>query len=232
MFAEWANRWMHLARYAGPRVPDVPMRIEQLLHLWQEPIPEPWRRAVDKQLHAERYRRGDIHKPNPGEHTTEHAILHELERVSCFGNKVLDGVNALPLVRDAAGGRSANVEADILLLTEGGGGHRLFLCEVKEKSNNAWYAAVENLRQLRLFISSPEAGRVFFHRCPTLSCPADAPVTGIVLAPSLFYTSPGQKANSVAPALQLLARFNSEFKVDVCLAVWDSELSNIVRWTV
>lgn len=231
MFAEWANRWMNIAKYEGSRVPDVPERIERLSQLWQEPIPGSWQRGVDPQLYANRYRRRDIFAPHQGERKTEHAILHEhFERLSCFGNKVLDGVNALPLARDETGGRKANVEADILLLTEGDGSHRLFLCEVKEKSNNAWYAAVENLRQLRLFMSSPEAGRVFLHRCPTLSCPADTPVTAIVLAPALFYSSPGQKANSVAPALKLLAHFTFEFKVDVRLAVWDSEMSNVDSW--
>jgi hypothetical protein len=106
MFTEWGNRWMDLAEYRGPSVPNVSMRIEQLLQLWQDPIPEPWRRAVDPKLHDSRYRRGDLLKPNPGEHTIEHAILHgHFERLSCFGNKVIDGVNAVPLVRDAAGAR-------------------------------------------------------------------------------------------------------------------------------
>lgn len=103
---------------------------------------------------------------------------------------------------------------------------------MKEKSNNAWYAAVENPRQLRLFMSSPEAGRVFSHRCPTLLCPADPPITGIVLAPCAFYSSSGQKADSVPPALDLLARFSSECRVDVRLAFWDPSMSNIDRWVV
>jgi len=231
IFVERASRWMLLANYDGPRVPDVPMRIEQLVRQWQEPIPGSWQRGVDMQLHGKRYRRSDIEAPNPGEHTIEHEILcRHFEQVSCFGNSVLDGVNALPLVRDARGGRAANVEADMLLLTKGGEDHRLFLCEVKAESNNAWYAAVENLRQLRLLMSSPESRGVFFHRCPTFSLPADIPVTALVLAPYLFYSSRGKKANSVEPALKLLARFTSEFNVDVRLAVWDPKLSNIKSW--
>ena len=47
------------------------------------------------------------------------------------------------------------------------------------------------------------------------------PDAGAVLAPHSFYSSRGKKANSVEPALKLLARFTSEFNVDVRLAVWD-----------
>lgn len=230
MFAEWANRWMVLAKYEGLRVPDVATRIEQLRMLWQEPIPGSWQRGVDPQLHKDRYRRGDSGNPSRGEHMIEHAILvGHFERLSCFGNKVLDGVNAVPLVRDEAGGRTANVEADMLLLTEGTDVHRLFLCEVKGKSNNAWYAAVESLRQLRLFISSLEARRLFVHRIPDLLCPANAPVTGLVVAPYAFYSSVGQKAISVSPALELLAHFRAELEIDVRLAIWDPGSSNIDR---
>jgi pimeloyl-ACP methyl ester carboxylesterase len=53
---------------------------------------------------------------------------------------------------------------------------------------------------------------------------------GAVLAPHQFYSSRGKKANSVEPALKLLARFTSEFNVDVRLAVWDPKLSNIKSW--
>ena len=35
--------------------------------------------------------------------------------VRCMGAMVVDGINAMPLVRDAASGRYANVEADVFL---------------------------------------------------------------------------------------------------------------------
>jgi hypothetical protein len=227
-FVAWANSWMHLARYEGAVVADVDQRIEQLVRLWQDPIPGSWLRTTDVQLHGERYRRGDRAQPNAGEHMIEHEILHrDFESVSCFGTRLLDGVNALPLVRDAGGGREANVEADMFLLSRQGEDYRLWLCEVKADSNNAWYAAIENLRQLRLLMSSPASMRVFSRRLPLSSLPVDMPVTGLVLAPLRFYSSPGKKANSVAPAQALLARFLSEFDVDVRLAVWDSAGSAI-----
>jgi hypothetical protein len=64
----------------------------------------------------------------------------ELLPLRCLGALVVDGINAVPLVRDAAGGRSSNVEADMLLLLTGEDGLRQVLIEAKASSNNAWYA--------------------------------------------------------------------------------------------
>jgi hypothetical protein len=230
-FADWANRWMVLARYDGPVVPDVSHRIEQLVSLWREEIPGQWQRGVDSQLLGPRYRRGDVDAPHPGEHTIEHEILYQyFDCVSCYENKLVDGVNALPLASDAGGGRRANVEADMFLLAEHEGAYRLFLCEVKADGDNACFAAVESLRQLKLLMSSSEPLGVFAHRNPSLCLPSDVPVTAIVLAPRSFYESRGKKKNAGEPTLKLLARFKSEFGVDVRLAVWDSRLFDIKDW--
>ena len=227
-FADWATRWMVLARYDGAYVPDVARRIEQLVSLWQQEIPEPWHRGEDRQLLEQRYRRGDLEAPHPGEHAIEHDILcRYFDEISCYRHKLIDGVNAVPLARDAGGGRRANVEADMFLLAEHGGAYRGFLCEVKFEANEAWYAAVEGLRQLKLLTSSPEPRGLFARRNPSSCLPSDIPVTSLVLAPRSFYESNGKKKNARQPALQLLARFASEFVVDVRLAEWDLGLLKI-----
>src|SRR3712207_7489533 len=49
-----------------------------------------------------------------GEHALEHEILcpePNRSETSCLGFPVVDGVNAVPLARDDAGGRAGNVEA-------------------------------------------------------------------------------------------------------------------------
>ena len=228
-FAAWANRWMALAVYPGGSVPDSSSRIEQLLSLWQSTIPGVWQRGLDQQLLGPCYRRGDFNAPNPGEHTIEHEILcRRLNQISCLGHRILDGINALPLVCDACGGRSSNVEADLLLLGEHNGKYRLFLCEVKDRSNDPWYAAVESLRQLRLFLSSPESLRLFSHRNNSGNLPHDIPITTLVLAPNHFYASPGKKANAVIPALELIARFNSVLSLDIRLDVLNG--NEIKEW--
>jgi len=132
-FAVWADRWMTIAKHTGPSIDNIAGRVKRLVQLWKEPIPGRWERGKDSQLMGTRYRRGDLNKTRRGEHAIEYEILCRL-----------------PLVRDSGGERCANVEADMFLLGEHKGTHRLFLCEVKADSNTAWYAAVENLRQLRL----------------------------------------------------------------------------------
>ena len=47
------------------------------------------------------------------------------------------------------------------LVEDLGGRHRLELVEVKATSNNAWFASIENLRQLRLFKESTESRTLF-----------------------------------------------------------------------
>jgi hypothetical protein len=136
---------MDLARYSGPRLPDPVWRTEQLVTLWSEAVPGEWRRGDDDQLldRTRRYRRTHKHEtPNP-EHAIELEMLGldaELLPLRCLGALVVDGINAVPLVRDAAGGRSSNVEADMLLLLTGEDGLRQVLIEAKASSNNAWYA--------------------------------------------------------------------------------------------
>jgi hypothetical protein len=98
---------------------------------------------------------------------------------------------------------------------------------VKNTADNAWYAALESLRQMRLLLLNPESLNVFARRNQSLSLPVDVPVTAVVLAPHLFYLSPGKKANAVEPALRLLAQFRSEFNIDTRLATWSPNTFNI-----
>jgi hypothetical protein len=223
-FAAWRDRWTALAEYDGATVPDYLNRIKQIVRLWKEPIPGEWQRGVDLQLIESRYRRGNLHTARRGEHAIEYEILcAHFESVSCCGATLVDGINAFPLSRDTAGGgRRANVEADMLLLGERNGAYRFYLCEVKDKSNDPWYATIESLRQLRLFLSSPESQSVFSHRGTVQGLPSEISVTALILAPAEYYSSPGKKANAVRPALELIARCASEFGVDIRLAVWDA----------
>src|SRR5204863_4726974 len=47
-FREWAQRWMDLAAFEGPRVPDS--RIRSVTDLWRQPIPGTWKRERDARL--------------------------------------------------------------------------------------------------------------------------------------------------------------------------------------
>jgi hypothetical protein len=104
-------------------------------------------------------------------------------------------------------------------LTEEDRAHRLLLVEVKTESNNAWYGAIESLRQLRLFMQSGSARKIMLHRNPR--APEQLPVTAVVLAPSTFYDAAGARSRAVQPALALLATMRAQFGIDCRLAAWN-----------
>jgi hypothetical protein len=228
-FRSWSLEWIELASYPGPCLRDPEARIQRLLSLWKEPVPGSWQRSVadipSRLLNGKRYTRGDEADPRSGEHRIEHETLYQhFDAVRCLEDgSLVDGVNAFPLVRDGGGGRNGNVEADMLLLVRNGSGYRLVVAEVKHSANNAWFAAVENLRQLKLLICGAEPGRFFLQRNPSLDLPADLPITGLVVAPCSFYSQPGQKANSIGAARMLIHTIRAEADVEVRLSVWDTQ---------
>ncbi len=144
--------------YTSAEIPNLPERISNVITLWTAPVPGGWQRGPDSRLldRTQRYLRGDAATPKPGsEHKLELEILAPdpaATVTTCFGARLIDGINAVPLARDAGGRRRGNVEADMLLLTADAAGHRTqLLVEAKTSSDNAWYAVIESLRQLKLF---------------------------------------------------------------------------------
>jgi hypothetical protein len=139
----------------------------------------------------------------------------------------MDGINAMPLVRDAGGGRRCNVEADLFLLIESAGKYQLAACEVKHCSGTPWYAAIENLRQLKLLLSSRSARRLFPDRNPNLALPEEIPCKGLVIAPAAYYVKPGQSKGVASHTRELLQQFKLRIGLDLALAVWDSSRKSI-----
>ena len=235
-FSIWARRWMRLAEYQGPRVPDEDDRIAELVALWHEPIPGDWSRGQDPRLldperHYLRTHTGGDKIPR-GEHAIEHDILCPSPTdppKDCLGARLVDGVNAVPLARDEGGGRAGNVEADMALLVRHDQEYRVLLVEVKTSSNNAWYAAVENLRQLKLFTQSPPAQGLFYER-KNPGLPQALDTTAVVLAPIDFYTAAGAKDAAVSPAAKLFERMREETGFDARLATWDSHRRAVERY--
>ncbi|MBF0185957.1 MAG: hypothetical protein HQM06_16430 [Magnetococcales bacterium] len=222
-FLSWRKQWDDLMEYSGPEVPDARERIEQLLHLWRISPPDGWQRGVDPQLLGKRYRRGDFQNPQAGEHTIEFEILQRhFEEVDFLGYHLVDGINAVPLSRDPQGGRRGNVEADMVLLLEKNGQYVMAVCEVKATANNAWFAAVENLRQLRLFSVSESARSLFHQRNQQLTLPSTLPFIACVIAPEEFYCHVGQKNNARLEVIRLLDRFAIMTGYTALLTVLDS----------
>jgi hypothetical protein len=235
-FQQWADRWMRLAVYRGRDVPHLSERIAEVARLWSEDVPLGWVRGEDPRLldPSRRYlrmHRGDGEPRSGSEHELEHEILIEQPEelpATCLGARLVDGINAVPLVRDSAtGGRVGNVEADMLLLTEDGAHHRLLLVEVKTGSNNAWYATVEVLRQLRLFMESASARAIMPQRHPGL--PEELHVTAVVLAPPAFYQGDGAQGRAVRPAQLLIEATRLQFGIECRLASWNRDERRITE---
>ena len=223
-FANWASQWLALGRDTGAEIYDMSGRIEKVLAAWGQAVPAGWRRGVDRDRWPGDVRCRRRHRhcvPRPGsEHELEQQVLGpDPAKVTlrCFGEELVDGINAVPLSLAARGG--GKVEADMLLLTRGADGPRLWLVEAKTTSDNAWFAVVESLRQLKLFGLNPVAGQVLLERRGASG--AQPPVSAVVLGTPSFYTATGAKAAMVAPAQELINAMSSRHKLDIRLAVWD-----------
>jgi hypothetical protein len=229
-FIAWWQRWEDLWVYKGVHLPDCDTRIAEILKLSQSPVPGSWKRNEDrKRLRAFRYTRSDKGRPNPGEHRIEHEILcGYFDKAVVLGAKLIDGVNALPLVKNPGNKRLGNTEADLLLLTEKPCGYQILVGEVKAKNGNAWSALVENLRQLRLLLEADFVQGLFQRRNPGLKTLVPPwSVVGIVVAPREWYVARGQKAQSVTYARRLVHAVRQTGACDLRLTVWDRESRSI-----
>jgi hypothetical protein len=222
-FSAWRDAWDELG--AQRRVSDV-------LDLWQAPIPEPWMRSEadtpKRLLSGQRYTRGNLNGIRKGEHEIEYEILvTHFRRAMCLGWPQLDGVNAYPLVKDSAGGRNDNVEADLVLLAGRADSALLLVSDVKKTDGTPWTALVQNLRQLRLFTANPACAALFNKRGVKANV---VQTCGGVIAPKTFYSSRGQKADSLPYARKLSESMLREHKVKTELLVWDAGLGQLYRY--
>jgi hypothetical protein len=107
----------------------------------------------------------------------------------------------------------------MLLLIEGDQRRKQMLVEVKTIANNAWYATIESLRQLKLFLNSPAAQQICAGRQRHVVGPL--PVEATVLAPPAFYSAPVAKRRSVKPTTRrLITTVEDTLGVIVRLATW------------
>lgn len=223
-FMRWREAWDAIGDFRGADLPQPAQRVENLLRLWQAPIPGAWTRTqsdIPSRLLTGRYTRGNLNGSRRGEHQIEHDILmQDFDHTQCLGRQLLDGISAYPLVKDHGGGRCNDVEADLVLLVGPPASASILVSDVKVTDGNPWTALVQNIRQLRLFTANPECVHIFSRRGLQVKA---AEVWGAVVAPESFYRSPGQKANSVRHALRLSEALRSRLGVRVELLVWARE---------
>jgi len=213
----WLEQWQSIANFKDAEMVNVAERISRAVTLAGAPVDAAWPRPnpEDHKWRDAPYRRGDRGHPSTPERALEHQLLGDGPVIrpgaTSLGGRVADGVNALALTN------TPKVEADVLLLVNNGERYELHLVEAKVAANNAWYAVLELLQQMLLFSASPHASELF-HRRRDESL-GQLSLTGIVLAPPAFYTSPGKKSQSVRPAQQLVQALRPHARI--VLATWD-----------
>jgi hypothetical protein len=229
-YYDWYQKWQDQADFNGSHVPDEQARIKSIIALWSEKVPDGWRR--EDLPEGDIYRRGDRESPNTGKHQIEYDIISNPITVFSDKYRFRPIINAFPCATDPNGGRAGNVEIDLLgILTIGEANHPL-ICEIKtgkKGSKNPWYAAVENLRQLRLFIDNKENLAYIKERCLNANMNFAAPV-GIVIGKPGYYTAKGQKFNSMEPTQRLLNELKARHNdARIILAKWCKNCKRIDR---
>jgi hypothetical protein len=229
-FTAWRNKWDVLGRFDGPQLRDPERRISEILSLWQIEPPGPWRRSAKdlpkRLLKDGHYARGNGNSKRPGEHRIEFELLErDFVSVTYNGRHLLDGVNAFPLVKSTVGRRNDNVEADLVILVGPTDAASILVLDVKKTDGNAWSALVQNLRQLRLFLSNPVCISVFADRKSDATI---AETIGGVIAPGEFYTSKRKKKDSVPHACKLIDAMREAHNVFAELFVWDARFQTAI----
>jgi hypothetical protein len=231
-FVEWNRQWERVWSYSGSTMADCDSRISKIIQLWTCPVPGKWRRNTDlpRLLSSNRYTRRDKENPQNGEHRIEQEILCEhFQDVVVLGESLVDGFNALPLtIAPKGSARLGNVEVDLFLLIGDENRYVRVAGEVKSNRAHAWWATVENLRQLRLLREADFVASIFDRRNPLKgSVSSRAPIVGMVIAPREFYSANGQKANSVQYAHSLIQAMRGHCQLH--LTVWDRQQRRITE---
>jgi len=247
-FSKWYNKWKVIAEFNGPSLDDIELdhRISKVIRLWTGRIPQAgkWKRTFEqgdfnklKDLSKPGiiYRRSDRKSSNPGEHRIENAIITNEARIIFLASeyKFDPVVNAFPCAKDSGGRRKSNVEFDLLgILKANTDAVHPLICEIKAGkagSKNPWYAAIENLRQLKLFIDNADNLEFIRKKRGDNKLKFGASV-GIIIAEPDYYESPGQKLNSMKPTQKLLERLRKQCKdARVILAKWDKDSNRVDR---
>ena len=242
-FSDWYDKWQKLADYTGVNLDEKEWnrRTDAIVSLWAEQPQGNWQRSFERGDFNLRNlctpkiiwsrNSGEISQ-NRGEYQIEdHIIKNPIPFCLKSGYQFEPIVNAFPCAKVSKG----SVEFDLLsiLKTPKNAIHPL-VCEIKAQYNNPWYAAVENLRQLKLFIGNLENNLNVIRkkRADEILIDFSHPV-GIVIAEPDYYGHRGQKNNSVEPTLNMLRRLQVSPQgkdARVILATWDKKTNHIERY--
>jgi hypothetical protein len=225
-FDSWSESWEKSKKYEGPQIPEVqvPKRIQEVLSLWNKPLPSNWIRQDWSYIKVKGYRRGDKDQDRPKpEHLLEIRLFNMTSwPVTGLGEEVtfLPVLNAVSLANQDQKQR----EVDVLgILTFP---NNRIPCSVEMKgasTNSAWFAVVENLQHLKLIQNHPQDFLPYESPFDDLRNLAWSETCGMVLAPLSFFNSRGQKENSFRDAKKLILSIKQELGVTILLARFHHE---------
>lgn len=189
-FTDWSVAWKDCRKRSNTA---------QILKLWQNPLPQNWKRKIWEGKLGYRKRSDD-----KGEQQIEARLLN------CDGgvDVVLDSktiqLKAIYHNFPLANQRSGQVIADAFGVLEAGNTQRTLMIEVKVSDRNPWYALVENLQQVRLARACAQEVTQFVKKQTGQS--PERGTWGLVLAPKKYYERHGREAAACKHLLEELKK--------------------------
>ena len=175
---------------------------DQILKLWQKPMPREWEREIWEGKLGYRKR-----SDNKGEQCIEKELFdggsNGFELV--FSDQQPNAeyrVKAIYHNMPLANRREGQVIADAFGVLKTGKSVRPLFIEVKVTANDPWFALVENLQQIRLARACAQKIQTFVHE--NTEYRVERGVWGLILAPESFYENHSSNLAKCKPLLDAL----------------------------
>ena len=207
-FKDWSAEWK------GER---KKIDADQILKLWQKPMPRDWEREIWEGKLGYRKR-----SDNKGEQCTEKELFsggsNGFELVFS-GQQTNANYRIKPIYHNMplANRRKGQVIADAFGVLETAKSVRPLFIEVKVAANDPWFALVENLQQIRLARACAQKIQAFVHE--NTEYRVERGVWGLILAPKGYYE---KHFDNLAKCRPLLDALKQNTRARVAFGISDS----------
>jgi hypothetical protein len=175
-FKDWSAEWKDERKK---------IHADQIIKLWQQPMPRDWEREIWQGKLGYRKR-----SDNKGEQCTEKELFNGGSNgfeLVFSGQQTNANYRVKPIYHNMplANRRKGQVIADAFGVLETGTNVRPLFIEVKVAANDPWFALVENLQQIRLARACAQKIQAFVHK--NTEYRVERGVWGLILAPERYY---------------------------------------------
>jgi hypothetical protein len=224
-YHEWSAQWAKERQYRGARISEEgpSSRIQRVINLWNGEMPSDWERRDWSFLKKRGFRRGDENDPQP-EHRLE-KTLFDHPKWDVKGEKV--SMRLYAELNEISFGNLGNGQRkiDVLALLEIEGRSIPLAIEMKGRStNNCWFAVVQNLQQLGLLRSYPQALLATNALLKPFELLPLSNSWGMVLGPQEFFNTRGQKQNSFHQTQELVHAIRRKLGIVILLAAFSKKI--------